>query len=56
MNQTERETKVFNLNVELENVLRFKKSTNKAHNEEIKRIKSEIKSLLDDAVATQPVQ
>lgn len=45
-NQSEKEARVFNLNVELADMSAKKKSTVKAFNEEIKRIKAEINDII----------
>lgn len=47
MTDTNKETKVFNLCQELEDMKKRKKATNKGYNEEIKRIQAEIKDLID---------
>ena len=55
MNQQEREQKVFNLTVELEDTNRMKRSAVKSFNEDIKRIKKEIKDLLAPATTAANV-
>jgi len=47
MTDTNKETKVFNLCQELEDMKKRKKAFVKAYNEEIKRINDEIKDLLN---------
>ncbi len=46
--QTSKEQKIYNLVIELENAKKTKRVLVKAHNEEIKRIQSEIKDLLKE--------
>ena len=46
LSQPERETKVYNLNIELEEAVRERKSLMRAHGDNIKRLKSELKELL----------
>lgn len=47
-NQTSKETRVYNLYVELEEVKARKKATAKAFNEDIKRIQAEIKDVINE--------
>jgi hypothetical protein len=46
--QTTKEEKIYNLVIELEEAKRDKKDIVKAHNENIKRIQTEIKELLTE--------
>jgi len=48
-----KEEKIYNLVIELEIAKRNKRDTVKAHNEEVKRIQSEIKDLLTDNQALE---
>lgn len=47
MTNTSKESQVFELSVELEEMTKKKKATVKGFNEEIKRLKTEIKDLID---------
>jgi uncharacterized membrane protein YfhO len=51
--ETTKEEKVFQLTVELHDTKQLKKDSNKAYNEEIKRIQEEIDELLEDDVKTE---
>lgn len=55
VSQEEREKKVFNLTVELTEAQRERKTLMKAHTENIKRIKSEIKDLVEPEVEAAEV-
>lgn len=48
-----KEEKVFRLTVELHDTKQLKKDSNKAYNEEIKRIQAEIDALLEDDTETE---
>jgi len=47
MTNTSKESQVFELSVELEEMTKKKKATVRGFNEEIKRLKAEIKDLID---------
>jgi predicted Rdx family selenoprotein len=47
MTNTTKESQVFELTVELDDMMKKKKATVKGFNEEIKRLKAEIKDLID---------
>jgi formiminotetrahydrofolate cyclodeaminase len=52
LSQEEREKRVYNLTVELKDTEVKKKATTKAYNEEIKRLKSELKDLISKDLNT----
>jgi hypothetical protein len=51
VNELTNQEKVYNLYLELVRAERDKKDTNKAHSDNIKRIKDEIKELIEEAEA-----